>query len=44
MPSGNEFGANDQWIPGGKTDGGVSEAIVKTEGMQLDVDYTVTDL
>ena len=44
MPSGNEFGANDQWIPGGKTDGGVSEAIVKTEGMQLDIDYTVTDL
>lgn len=44
MPSGNEFGANDQWIPGGKTNGGVSEAVVKTEGMQLNVDYTVNDL
>ncbi|NJN27994.1 MAG: fibronectin type III domain-containing protein [Cyclobacteriaceae bacterium] len=41
IPSGNEFGANDQWIPGGKTDGGTLEAIVKTEGMTLDVDYTV---
>ncbi len=27
MPSGNEAGANSHWIPGGKTDGGVSEAI-----------------
>ncbi len=27
MPSGNEAGANNHWIPGGKTDGGVSEAI-----------------
>ena len=44
MPSGNEWGANDQWIPGGKTSGGVDEAIVITEGMQLDVDYTVIEL
>jgi len=35
---------NDLWIPGGKTSGGVSEAIVKTEGMQLGIDYVVTDL
>lgn len=27
MPSGNEAGANNHWIPGGKTDGGISEAI-----------------
>ena len=27
IPSGNEAGANSHWIPGGKTDGGVSEAI-----------------
>lgn len=27
MPSGNEYGANSHWIPGGKTDGGVSEAV-----------------
>ena len=27
MPSGNEAGANSHWISGGKTDGGVSEAI-----------------
>ncbi|MDO5650177.1 MAG: hypothetical protein Q4G11_06185, partial [Gallicola sp.] len=27
MPSGNEAGANSHWIPGGKTDGGVSEAV-----------------
>jgi len=28
MPSGNEFGANDKWIPGGKTSGGIFEATV----------------
>lgn len=29
MPSGNEFGANDQWLPGGFTDGGsISEAVI----------------
>lgn len=44
MPSGNEWGANDLWIPGGKTSGGASEAIIKTEGMQLNIDYTVKDL
>lgn len=27
MPSGNECGANSHWIPGGKTDGGVPEAV-----------------
>lgn len=27
MPSGNEAGANNHWIPGGKTDGGVPEAV-----------------
>ena len=27
VPSGNEAGANSHWIPGGKTDGGVPEAI-----------------
>ena len=27
MPSGNEAGANSHWIPGGKTDGGVPEAV-----------------
>lgn len=27
MPSGNETGANNLWIPGGKTSGGVPEAI-----------------
>jgi len=28
MPSGNEFGANEKWIPGGKTSGGILEATV----------------
>ena len=27
MPSGNEYGANNHWIPGGYTDGGVPEAV-----------------
>ncbi|MDC9607377.1 hypothetical protein WDV76_14580 [Xenorhabdus griffiniae] len=28
MPSGNENGANQYWLPGGKTSGGVSEAVM----------------
>ena len=28
MPSGNEKGANPLWVPGGRTGGGVSEAVV----------------
>ena len=44
MPSGNEFGANTKWIPGGKLPTGKAEAIVKTEGMIKDVDYFVTDV
>ncbi len=28
MPSGNEAGANAQWIPGGYTSGGVMEAVI----------------
>lgn len=28
LPSGNEMGANDNWIPGGYTSGGIPEAVV----------------
>lgn len=28
MPSGNELGANELWIPGGSTGGGIPEAII----------------
>ncbi|WP_404401314.1 hypothetical protein [Pelagibacterium halotolerans] len=28
VPSGNEGGANSQWLPGGHTSGGVPEAVV----------------
>lgn len=28
IPSGNEGGANSQWVPGGFTAGGVPEAVV----------------
>ena len=28
VPSGNEVGANSEWIPGGYTSGGVPEAVV----------------
>ena len=45
MPTVNEgAGANNNWISGGKTSGGANEAIIKTEGMVLDVDYNVIDL
>lgn len=28
MPSGNELGANTQWLPGGYTQGGIVEATI----------------
>jgi len=28
IPSGNEAGANNQWVPGGYTNGGVPEAVM----------------
>ena len=28
MPTGNERGANEMWIPGGKTSGGITEAVL----------------
>jgi hypothetical protein len=28
MPSGNEYGANPQWVPGGYTSGGIPEATI----------------
>lgn len=30
MPSGNELGANEQWIPGGSTGGGIPEATINS--------------
>ncbi|MFN8353082.1 MAG: hypothetical protein U0Y10_01435 [Spirosomataceae bacterium] len=44
MPTGNEFGENSQWLPGGKLPTGQLEAVVKTEGMVKNVDYKVTDI
>lgn len=41
MPSGNEFGANDKWLPGGILPEGNLEAIIKTEGLKEGVHYTV---
>lgn len=41
MPSGNEFGTNELWLPGGELPDGNLEAIIKTEGMIKEVDYTV---
>jgi filamentous hemagglutinin len=32
IPSGNEAGANDLWIPGGRLPNGNSEAIVDAKG------------
>ena len=44
MPSGNEWGANKQWIPGGKLPEGDLEAVVLTDGMIKGRDYTVRDI
>ncbi|MDO5616084.1 MAG: hypothetical protein Q4G16_07830 [Cruoricaptor ignavus] len=41
MSSGNEFGTNELWLPGGKLPGGNLEAIIRTEGMIKDIDYRV---
>ncbi|MFZ4840879.1 hypothetical protein [Mycetocola saprophilus] len=35
LPSGNESGANDQWIPGGKLPGGISEGVIN--GREIDL-------
>lgn len=40
VPSGNEIGANPQWLPGGYTSGGAAEAVMDFE----DVPFTVVDI
>ncbi|MDR6969178.1 hypothetical protein J2X31_003205 [Flavobacterium arsenatis] len=39
MPSGNEFGTNSKWLPGGMLPEKNLEAIIKTEGMKEGIDY-----
>lgn len=41
MPSGNEWGANEQWLPGGVLPEGNLEAIIKTERLKEGVHYTI---
>jgi hypothetical protein len=41
MPSGNEAGANEHWLPGGTTPGEVSEGVLDVGNATVDVDYTV---
>jgi len=43
IPSGNEAGANDQWIPGGKLPDGAPEAVIDG-GRVSEPDYSVTDV
>lgn len=43
IPSGNEAGANDQWIPGGVLPNGSSEAVIDG-GMVTPDHYNVTDV
>ncbi|GAB4587642.1 WXG100-like domain-containing protein [Nocardia sp. IFM 10818] len=42
IPSGNEAGANSQWIPGGRLPGDAREAIIDAPGMTSGVDYHVS--
>ena len=44
VPSGNEFATNDLWLPRGKLPNGKLEAIIKTEGMVKDIDYSIKDI
>ena len=41
IPSGNEWGANSEWIPGGILPDGNLEAIIKTEGLIENRHYIV---
>ena len=41
MPSGNKWGANPQWIPGGVLPDGNLEVIIRTEGLIENTHYTV---
>lgn len=41
IPSGNEFGANEHWIPGGYTDGGTAEAIINNIPNNIDFVDTI---
>ncbi|WP_429232958.1 hypothetical protein [Aeromonas salmonicida] len=43
IPSGNEWGANSQWIPGGKLPTGKSEAVISTDGLKRS-DFIITNL
>ncbi|VBA54366.1 hypothetical protein LAUMK191_03090 [Mycobacterium attenuatum] len=43
IPSGNEAGANEQWIPGGRLPNGASEAVIDGGDIPPD-DYTVTNV
>ncbi|WP_096288388.1 hypothetical protein [Mycobacterium ahvazicum] len=43
IPSGNEAGANDQWIPGGRLPNGASEAVVDGKDIPPG-EYIVTDI
>lgn len=42
MPSGNESGANKNWIPGGKTSGGYTEGVMDLKNK--DINYKEIDL
>ncbi len=44
MPSGNEYGTNEKWMPGGKLPNGDLEVIIRTKSMIKDKDYIVIDL
>ena len=37
VPSGNELGANKQWLPGGYTSGGALEAVMDFDGVPFEV-------
>lgn len=41
MPSGNEWGTNQNWIPGGVLPEGNLEAIIRTEGLKENVHFTI---
>ncbi|WP_434777190.1 hypothetical protein [Neisseria sp. Ec49-e6-T10] len=41
VPSGNEAGANSQWIPGGKLPLGESEAVIDAKDLSSNIDFYI---
>lgn len=44
IPTGNEWGTNSLWLPGGQLRNGNIEGIIETIGMKKDIDYIIKNI